>query len=271
MQLDIRFGFSSCLFVTSIALSALCSGWTAENGVAPHVRQVLLESTVRVRYEHRISQERVVSGQGTAFSVDLSAYGYPASRRYLLTAAHVVLNGNKVGTKTPYDKLEIELRRDGETYWSTCRAVAWDEYLDLCILESGDELPNHLKLAERDPKVGAKLVLAGSPRGVPVGLYTGTLDRKFERGSIRSSASVAFDHGNSGGPMVDADTGLVVGVAVAGIPKDDDLDRNIGLFVPVVGVASFMEAVEQQGGVPASVGEKSVVPATVHVRPISKG
>lgn len=270
MQLDIRFGFSSCLFVTSIALSALSFGWTADNGVAPHVRQVLLESTVRVRYEQRISQERVISGQGTAFGVDLSAYGYPASRRYLLTAAHVVLNGNKVGNKTPYAKIEIELRRGDNTYWSTCRAVAWDEYLDLCILESGDELPNHLKLAERDPKVGAKLVLAGSPRGVPVALYTGTLDQKFERGSIRSSARVPFDHGDSGGPMVDAVTGLVVGVAVAGIPKDNDLDRNVGLFVPVVGVDSFMEAVGQKGGVPAPVGEKPAVPATVHGGPTSK-
>jgi len=267
MPLVTRFSFSLCLFATSIALCALSPAWTADPGVTPHVRQILLESTVRCRYEHRISKERVISGQGTAFGVDLTAYGYPDTRRYLLTAAHVVLHGNRRGSKTPYAKLEIELRRGDKTYWSPCRAIAWDEYLDLCILESGDELPNHLKLAERDPKVGAKLVLAGSPRGVPVALYTGTLDRKFERGSVRSSASVPFDHGNSGGPMVDAVTGLVVGVAVAGLPKGKDLDRNVGLYVPVVGVDSFMEAVGREVDVPALTREKPVVPATAHGRP----
>ncbi|MGD0091139.1 MAG: serine protease, partial [Planctomycetota bacterium] len=174
----------------------------------------MLDSTVRIRYE-RESNGRTFTGHGTAFGVDLSQYGYPASRHCLLTAAHNVLDDNKV----PYSTLKIELRKGDNAYWSQCRAVAWDEYLDLCIVESDDDLPNLLRLAASDPKVGSRLVLAGSPRGVPVGLFAGTLNRKFERGTARSSATVPFVHGDSGGPMVDPVSGLVVGVAVAGLPK----------------------------------------------------
>jgi len=61
--------------------------------------------------------------------------------------------------------------------------------------------------------------------------------------------------------MVDAASGLVVGVAVAGIPKDGDLDHNVGLFVPVVGVASFMEANGQKALAPAPAGKQFIEPA----------
>jgi hypothetical protein len=262
MLLVNRSNLLACLIIASITLSATSIGWAADSVVVPKLRQVLLESTVRIRYEHE-SNGRTFTGHGTAFGVDLSQYGYPVSRRYLLTAAHNVLDDNKV----PYSSLKVELRKGDNTYWAQCRAVVWDEYLDLCIVESGDDLPSLLNLAASDPKVGSRLVLAGSPRGVPVGLYTGTLDRKFERGTVRSSATVPFDHGDSGGPMVDAASGLVVGVAVAGLPKGDDLDHNVGLFVPVVAVASFMEAKGQKTGAPAPAGQKPIVPATELERP----
>ncbi|MGD0092959.1 MAG: trypsin-like peptidase domain-containing protein [Planctomycetota bacterium] len=222
----------------------------------PKLRQALLQSTVRIQYEHE-SSGRTYTGHGTAFGVDLSQYGYPASHRYLLTAAHNVLDDNKV----PYPKLRVELRKGDSPYWSKCRVLAWDEYIDLCIVESGGDLPHLLTLAGSDPKLGSRLVLAGSPRGVPVELHTGTLDRKFERGTVRSSASVLFDHGDSGGPMVDAVSGLVVGVAVAGVPKDGDMDHNVGLFVPVVGVASFMEANSQKIFAPAPAAPQFIEPA----------
>ncbi len=255
-----RFNLLFCLLGTGIALCACGLGWAADGDLAPGLRQVLLESTVRIQYE-RESDGRIITGHGTAFGVDLSQYGYPASCRYLLTAAHNVLDDNK----SPYTTLKIELKKDGRAYWSPCRAVVWDEPLDLSVIESGEDLPSQLKLAASDLKVGSKLVLAGSPLGAPVGLFSGILDLKFERGTVRSSASVPFDHGNSGGPMVDPFSGRVVGVAVAGVPKGNDLDHNVGLFVPVVGVVSFMEA---KGTKVGALPPAEIVPVSEADRPL---
>ena len=41
----------------------------------------------------------------------------------------------------------------------------------------------------------------------------------------------------------------MIGVAVAGVPKDGDLDHDVGLFVPVVGIRSLLEA--HRGSAPA--------------------
>jgi len=209
------------------------------------LREALLHSTVRIRYE-REQNSATITGHGTAFALDLSQYGY-AGRRYLLTAAHNVLDD----AKRPYNTLKIEIEEGTRTYWSRCRAVAWDDELDVCLVEAGDEMPGVLMLAGSEPPVGSKLIMAGSPRGVPVKLFAGTLERKFERGTVRSSAAVPFDHGDSGGPIADPANGLVVGVAVVGVPKDGDLDHNIGLFVPVVGIVSFLEAHRKGAPVPS--------------------
>lgn len=243
----------ACLPANRASVPPLLVAWLCVIATAPAaeaqpsaaVRDALLRSTVRIRYE-RQEGGATITGHGTAFGVDLSHYGYPG-RRFLLTAAHNVLDD--CDRKLPYGALKVEIEEGSRTYWSRCRAVVWDETLDLCLVEAGDDVPAMLRLAESDPRLGSQLIMAGSPRGVPVTLFAGTLDQKFERGTVRSSATVPFDHGDSGGPMVDAASGRVVGVAVAGVPKDGDLDHSIGLFVPVVGITSFLEA--NRRGAPA--------------------
>jgi len=177
-----------------------------------------------------------VTGHGTAFNVDLSAYGYTGNH-HLLTAAHNVLDDDgKV-----FDTLKIEIEEPGRTVWSRCKVLAFDKDLDLCIVESNDSVPAQVELADSDLDVGAQLLLAGSPRGKDVQIFEGTLTKRFESGSIRSAARIPFDHGDSGGPFYCARSGKVIGVAVAGVPKDGDMDYNIGLYVPIVGVKSFLE------------------------------
>jgi LysM repeat protein len=203
------------------------------------LQQALLRAAVRIRYE-RYEGGATITGHGTAFGADLSRYGYPG-RRYLLTAAHNVLDDSQ-HPKRPFATLKIEIDDGVRSCWTRCKALAFDEELDLCLVESADELQHALPLADSEPPTGSPLVLAGSPRGIPVALFQGTLTRKFERGTVRSSAQIPFDHGDSGGPVVCPRAGAVIGVAVAGVPKDGDLDREIGLFVPIVGVTSFLEA-----------------------------
>ncbi len=183
-------------------------------------REKLLRSAVRIRYE-RSEGNTVVTGHGTAFFVDLSHYGYTGSK-YLLSVAHNVLDGKGV----PYDTLKIEYEIDSRLVWSKCRVVAFDKKMDVCLIESRDAAPEVAKLAEADiaAEEGAEVVLAGSPRGIPIKLFDGTLANKFDGMPVHSTVRIPFDHGDSGGPFFSGQSGKVIGIAVAGIPKDDDLD-----------------------------------------------
>jgi LysM repeat protein len=199
-------------------------------------RDDLLASAVRIRYE-RTEGGALITGHGTAFGIDLSPYGVH-SRRLMLSAAHNVLDGRN----QPYGTLKIEIIEGSRAYWTKVRVIASDESMDLCLLESAEDLPVLATLHDNDLQPGNPVILAGSPRGIPVSLYDGEIMKRFESGSIRSSARVVFDHGDSGGPFFCAKTMKVIGVAVAGVPKNGDLDHNIGLFVPLVGIDSFLQA-----------------------------
>lgn len=188
-----------------------------------------------VRIRHQRHEGAVTfTGHGTAFGVDLSSYGL-TKPRYLLSASHNVQDDGNV-----YGDIRIEI---SENEWISIAVVSFDPNLDICLLKSSVDLQSVAKLAEKDVAVGGNLTLVGSPRGAPIAIFDGILLRKFDRGTVRSLAKITFDHGDSGGPFFDAKTGLVVGMAVAGVPKDGDMDHEVGLYVPLVAITSFLESI----------------------------
>jgi LysM repeat protein len=224
----------SRLFVLAAVFAAAQSAFADADSSAGY--DDIMQPTCRIRYE-RMQDGAIITGHGTAFGVDLSRFGY-SGKRYLLTAAHNVLDDRH----RPWTTLKIEIRyKDGREMWAPVKAVVWDDSLDLCIVESSEDLPSLVQLSDVDMNVGSPVLLTGSPRGIPVGLYRGTVQTRFYNATVRTAAQIPFDHGDSGGPFFCARTRKVVGVAVAGVPKDGDLDHNIGLFVPMAGVMSFLE------------------------------
>ncbi len=217
----------------------------------------LLNCTVRIRYQLR-RDNCLVTGHGTAFGTDLSAYGY-AGRRYLLTACHNVLDEKG----QPYTTLQIETTSNGQKLWTACKVLACDKNLDISIVESPEDLPQVLELGTREAESGNAVVMPGSPRGIPVTIYPGIVLNRFERGSARTSARIQFDHGDSGAPVVCATSRKIAGIAVAGIPKDGDLDRTIGLFVPLAGMMSFLKANQRTNTPAVTTPEMPLIPAVV--------
>jgi LysM repeat protein len=239
----------------------------SEELLTPAQRSGLLESVTRIRYE-RLEGKDLVVGHGTAFGINLEAFNQPG-RRYLLSAAHNVLD--RAGKPYPTLKIEIPIQ-GGRTVGSHCRVISADNDLDLCLLECDEDLPAVVALAPADEPVKAPVILAGSPRGIPVQLFDGTLVRRFHEGSVRSLAELEFDHGCSGGPVFSARTGKVIGVAVAGIPKGDDMDHTKGLFVPASAIESFIAPLSKVAPAPSAapsyvlassraVAQKKAVPA----------
>lgn len=190
--------------------------------------------TVRLRLEQR-SNDSIVTAHGTAFGVDLTGLGLRGNS-YLLTAGH-----NVVAPPSYDSDIRIEIGTDENGRWVACDVVAIDTELDLCLLKCNVDLPRLARLCDTDVTPGNDVVLAGSPRGIPVQAYEGKLLRRYHAGHIHSLAQVAFDHGDSGGPIFDRRSGKVAGIAVAGIPDKDDLNIRLGLYVPAPCVQSFLE------------------------------
>lgn len=174
---------------------------------------------LRLRYERVESGDRI-TGHGTAFGV---------APRLLLTAKHNVLDKNQ----NPYKTLKIEV--SGE--WLKCEVISLHDDLDLCLLKSFADVPV-FALADADAPERTKICLQGSPRGIPILNVAGSIERHYHLGGVLTRARIAFDHGNSGGPVL-AD-GRVVGMAVSGVPKNGDLDKELCLFLPVSALKSFV-------------------------------
>jgi hypothetical protein len=163
----------------------------------------------RLRHSY-VEGKLTITKHGTAFAF---------SPRKLLTAAHNVLENGKA-----LDGLIVEV---GER-WLPCSVVKFNAEADIAILSVKEDVPS-FQFGE-DPDEGSAIVLSGSKRGQEVKREAGKITNAYTRGLL-FVGSVRFDHGMSGSPVLK--DGKVVGMAVAGIPKDDDIDHSKFCMIPV--------------------------------------
>ena len=123
---------------------------------------------------------------------------------------------------------EAHLVRSSDVY--RCREVVYaiDEWPDLygrdfALIRLDRPVVGRAPLKMRrngDVPDGSRLVAIGHPEGLPVKITRpGTVGAE-NRGAFTFSADLDIFHGNSGGPVIDADTGLVEGI-VSGIGTED--------------------------------------------------
>lgn len=155
----------------------------------------------------------VVCGFGSGFSIGEIASG----RHVVLTAAHVIRGATRV---------DVGVAKQ----WREVRVLASDAKHDVAVLGlvnglglRGEEVA-HLTLADRDAVPGQAVRWIGCPGAGPVreGSGTATAAEWFAPHPIE---------GDSGGPVVDAATGEVVGLVVT--RGADAANANTGGMVPV--------------------------------------
>lgn len=201
------------------------------------------------------SRDRVQS-QGTGFIVDSSGI--------LITNAHVVESEHKVKVKFATGQV------------ATAERMLVDPFLDLAVLDiEGEDYPT-LPFAETKPAVGEPVMVIGNAWGysnsVTVGIVSG-VDRPdpyhfYHYPSLQTDA--AINHGNSGGPILNA-AGEVVAIAswtelkgrtdgiAFGVPMDqveaalDRYQEGRGIVRPWL-AASVREPYWARGGLPNEVG-----------------
>ncbi|HEY3364526.1 MAG TPA: trypsin-like peptidase domain-containing protein [Symbiobacteriaceae bacterium] len=141
--------------------------------------------------------------------------------------------------------------------------IMWDEFADLAELRvSGTGYPT-LPLARSQPKVGDPLVVIGNALGysnsVTVGVVSGVNrpdpNHNYHYPSLQTDAAV--NHGNSGGPMLNAN-GEVVAIAAWG---EMDSAQNISFGVPIgLLSASLSRVVAGRGIVRSWLGVSAAEP-----------
>ena len=155
------------------------------------------------------------SGSGTAFFVD--------SNGHLITNYHVVKD-SKNKLKIIYKNKEIE-----------AKVIASDKKLDLALIKTEIKNKSFISTSNKKPEKLQDIISSGYPGGKHL-----SDDLKFTSGIISSlkgandntahiQTDLALNHGNSGGPIVDKETGQLVAVAVSGLRKDATEGINFGI------------------------------------------
>lgn len=148
----------------------------------------------------------------TGRSNDLSSIG----SGFLYTDQHIMTNEHVVSSQ---DEVYIKYY-EGE--WSEADVIGTDIHSDIAILEpdnvpeNSDPLPMQRELPER----GEEVLAIGSPNGLDDSVSTGIVSGTERSVQIETPFAVpdsiqtdaALNPGNSGGPLIDLDTGGVIGV-----------------------------------------------------------
>ncbi len=145
---------------------------------------------------------------------------------YLLTNNHVVKGASEIEVKT----------EDGKAYRAT--VIASSEIPDLAVIKIDIEEHDTIKFSNSESiKIGSSVVLIGFPIK---DLSTATMNtgrisntNRIFNGNGCYQLDVSANHGNSGGPVLDAQ-GRMVGILTFGL-GDSDIDRfNFAIRVDVI-------------------------------------
>lgn len=174
---------------------------------------------LKLEYQYKDpSDGQTITGHGTAVCISKTKQADSISTT-MITAAHNVLDAKG------------DVRKDVFVNGDRVQVIKVCEKYDVALLRGSVDVAC-VELGE-DAKVGDKIVLSGSKRGMPVTEHEGRIIEKDHKGWARDLMSVDFDHGDSGGAVLQ--NGKLVGIAVDGVPdrSGHELRHDLGLFTRV--------------------------------------
>jgi len=184
--------------------------------------EAALSATFRLRYE-RHEAGASITGAGTCCAI---------GARKLLTASH-----NVRGPAGEYEQLQVEIAE----VWVAAKVKRIYPDVDVALLSVEVNLPAMLCLGAVEARPGDEVTVCASLTGLPVAAYHGKLLRRWELGRAVYLAEITFNHGGSGGPVLNT-AGTMVGLAVAGLPDNHGgFDDTHALFVPLAVLWTVME------------------------------
>lgn len=210
-------------YFLSLVLCLVCSLSAADPEVPT--------SVFRFQASSPLPNNHAITSHGVAWTPNLSDYSRDGTR-YVLTVAHL-LEGRT--------QFSLELNPKSGSF-TPCHLLYQDPTLDIAILVVSEPSKSSLLLASVSPEVGAPINLIGSPKGRPTTVYKGNTSLPYKQ---FSTASISFDHGQSGAPVLDPGTNRVLGMASRGLApkKGAPMDPNLMLFIPASDLKAFLSKV----------------------------
>lgn len=219
-----RLGHATCLSV--IILSC---GIAHANDVIADAGRYTVKITTAVDFS--FGNERKGTSRGSGFLVD-------RERGWIVTNAHVA-------RKSP-STVRVSFK---DRPYSKTEKVYVDNQLDLAILKvdpsniPGEALVAPLK-CEGEPAAGLPVIAFGHPWGLDYtatrGIISGT---KSLEGEEKLQTDAALNPGNSGGALIDAQSGIVVGVNSSGYARS--IAEGLNFAVPSKQVCLILDLLSQ--------------------------
>ena len=226
------------------------SGWLKQHQREP---RKLIQELLRTK------PKRPATGAAVAKAFDFTKYVSVGSGFWISADGWILTNEHVVS-----DSKLVDLRlRDGRVIQAT--VVKTDEAKDLALLKA-DHAPKSWQAVSKgatDLPLGRTVFTVGYPDPMIQGV-----EPKFTDGRISAASgiedrrdnyqtTVPVQHGNSGGALVDFDTGWVVGVVNAKLIGSNGASAdNVSYAIKGSVVASFFEAVPEAKAAVAKVGPK---------------
>lgn len=221
-----RFVFRICAVLISMALGASTSVASAD--------PTATYSSVKQSLALVVSRSGKKVGMGTAFCI-----GNHNGSAYFLTNKHVVGNDpnpQMVLSSDPSSLLHGAVRRTA--------------IIDAAVLSVPDESCKPLTLSRSQPPVGTQIAIAGYP-AVQIALSDGDLSKlspSFHEGTVSAIADdgnvveydAQTDHGNSGSPLFDVQSGVVYGL-VTWVTTGTTAALQNNFAISVLSLASFLD------------------------------
>ena len=223
----------AALFLSVGAFALLASGPALAAQTAEEILAQAAHYTVKVSASTSIglNQDDGVSANGAGFLID-------RERGWILTNAHVA-------TRSPV-VLKIAFKDDKEVI---AKRIHVDPLLDMAILEVDPKsLPAAAVAAQLEcdglPPVGTPIAAFGHPWGLNFTATRGIVSGEpwiFPREYIQTDA--ILNHGNSGGPLINLNTGRVIGLSARAYNPDssEKFSSTISLAEPIPALCRIVD------------------------------
>jgi len=165
--------------------------------------------------------------------------GSSGSAFFVTSKGHIITNYHVVKNCRSEPKIKFK-NKDVET-----KVIARDTALDLGLLKANLRNTTYISLSDEQPQKLQRIIASGYPFGKYI-----SDDLKFTSGIVSSlkgpgddstlvQVDAALNPGNSGGPIVDEETGELVAVSVMGMKKSISEGQNFG--IKASSVKNFLE------------------------------
>lgn len=180
---------------------------------SPKVSENTEESTSENSNKSKKQKEAISKDENPATGTVGTGF-FVNNEGYVITNYHVVKTSEN-NTKIMFKNKEKE-----------AKMIAFDEILDIALLKVEVKNKNYIKFSNNSPKKAQSILVAGYPYGkyisddlkITSGIINSLKGIKNNTSMLQIDATV--NPGNSGGPIVDKDSGSLVGVATMKLSKD---------------------------------------------------